>query len=120
MRLSYVLLATAATALLALSNVAAEKVLVSSVAAPEQVTVAHNEGNDRRLLRSHETTTSDEERLSDAKILKLVNQEDGIFSKWKGKGYTSETIRGKLDKYDHGLTVSQLSAIVNRYKSYFE
>ncbi|KAJ8578758.1 hypothetical protein ON010_g441 [Phytophthora cinnamomi] len=121
MRLSYVLLATAATALLAPSNVAAEKVFVSSVAAQEQVAVAHDEGNDRRLLRSHETTADDEERISNAKILKLVGYDDNeIFSKWKKKGYTSGTIQGKLDRYKHGLTVGQLSAIVNRYRAYFE
>ncbi|KAJ8569414.1 hypothetical protein ON010_g5848 [Phytophthora cinnamomi] len=117
----YDTVASAITVLLAPSNVAAEKFFVSSVAGPEQVAVTHNEGNDRRLLRGHETTDDDEERISNTKILALVNRNDrGIFEHWKGKGYISSTIGGKLSKYKHGLNDKQLSGIVSRYKAFFE
>ncbi|GMF09815.1 unnamed protein product [Phytophthora lilii] len=120
MRLSYILLAMAVSALLAPSSVVAEKASVSTGTSPEQGVVVRNEGNDRRLLRSHETTADNEERLSNAKLLKLVNQEDDIFRKWKEKGYNSGTIQGKLANFKNGLTVAQISNIVNRYRSYYE
>ncbi|KAE9039342.1 hypothetical protein PR002_g5546 [Phytophthora rubi] len=117
MRLSYVLLVSCVAALLAPSNVVAESPSVPTVVSPEQVAGARNEGNDRRLLRSHETP--EEERLNDDKLKLLVaGKGKKLFKKWNDKGLSVTTVSGKLNKVKHGLTDAQLSQIVNRYRPY--
>ncbi|KAE9268794.1 hypothetical protein PF008_g31032 [Phytophthora fragariae] len=121
MRLSYVLLVSCVTALLAPSNVVAENPSVSTVASPEQVAGARNEGNDRRLQRSHEAPEEEERLITDSILLKLVAQDDAaIFAKWKGRGMMTDTLRMKLEKSKQDLTFKQVNDIVNRYRPHVE
>ncbi|KAE9258943.1 hypothetical protein PF008_g33486 [Phytophthora fragariae] len=121
MRLSYVLLVSCVAALLAPSNVVAENPSVSTVASPEQVAGARNEGNDRRLLRSHEAPEEEERIITGNMLLDLVAQNDkAIFEKWKENGVMTDTLRMHLNEPKHGLTPRQVNDIVNRYRPHVE
>ncbi|KAE9056218.1 hypothetical protein PF007_g32067 [Phytophthora fragariae] len=121
MRLSYVLLVSCVAALLAPSNVVAENPSVSTVASPEQVAGARNEGNDRRLLRSHEAPEEEERIITGNMLLDLVAQNDkAIFAKWKEDGVMTDTLRMHLNQPEHGLTPRQVNDIVNRYRPHVE
>ncbi|KAG7386552.1 hypothetical protein PHYPSEUDO_015562 [Phytophthora pseudosyringae] len=106
MRVTFFLLAATAATLLANGSAAsnAEKATVSTMVSPDQthaLDAAMSDGNEKRL-RSHKTEDDDdlaEERINSAKVADLASGfTTNQFSKWLGKGYSVETIRGKLLK----------------------
>ncbi|GMF43814.1 unnamed protein product [Phytophthora fragariaefolia] len=119
MRFSYVLLVASVTALLVPSAAVGLKPIVASMASPEQVPVAGNEANVRRLLRGHESIDDlKEERLSDAKFLNMLTGGESALRKWANRGLSVESFSAKLANHlNHGLTNAQFSSIVNRYRS---
>ncbi|KAG7392114.1 hypothetical protein PHYPSEUDO_002338 [Phytophthora pseudosyringae] len=108
MRVTSLLLAATAATLLATGSAASnvEKVTVSTMASPDQAhaldaAMGDGNGNEKRFLRSHKTDDDDdpneEERLSSQKLSDLVKGSTSkLFEKWLGKGYSLETVRGKL------------------------
>ncbi|KAE8881722.1 hypothetical protein PF005_g1723 [Phytophthora fragariae] len=117
MRLSYVLLVAAATALLA----PAARASASMVTSPEEAnsaSVARDEVNEKRLLRNHQFDDEDEEeRVGEAKIKELLRGSTrDIFSHWKNRGLSPGTVYKKLERSAYDLSDTQISDIVRRYR----
>ncbi|KAE8980536.1 hypothetical protein PR003_g11447 [Phytophthora rubi] len=117
MRLSYVLLVAAATALLA----PAARASASMVTSPEEAnsaSVARDEVNEKRLLCNHQFDDEDEEeRVGEAKIKELLRGSTrDIFSHWKNRGLSPGTVYGKLERSAYDLSDTQISDIVRRYR----